>query len=62
MNRTFRLVWNKSLALWVVASELASAKGKKGCVRSAGVLGGGGRACATDVCGKCQRVDCRNWC
>ena len=30
MNRVFSTVWNKSLGCWVVASEHASQRGKRG--------------------------------
>jgi len=33
MNRAYRLIWNEELSAWVVAPEIASARGRRGSVR-----------------------------
>ncbi|QZC92682.1 hypothetical protein K2E96_16245 [Pseudomonas sp. ERGC3:05] len=45
MNKIYSVVWNASMGCWVVASELATAKGKtsgSSCVAGARILSGGG--------------------
>ncbi|MBX7277181.1 ESPR domain-containing protein [Pseudomonas sp. ERGC3:01] len=44
MNKIYSVVWNASMGCWVVASELATAKGKtsgSSCVAGARILSGG---------------------